>query len=291
MRLFSLVLAACNFACRLYMKFQGLLKPKRVAKTIFGASVNCDILDFIQRRIYFFGVYEPELTRWMRRTLKPGQTFVDIGANVGYFSILGSRLVGENGHVIAVEATPSTHRLLQQNIEMNALRNVRAFNVAATKDRCRVNIVKPALANIGRNQVEICDTASEGSVQGVPATELLDGHLDRVGVVKIDIEGSEGPVLEDILENIDRYPANVTIASEISSASAGFVRRFHESGFDVFAMPNIYSITHYLLVAYYRQVLGEDVAVELRPVESYDERYSDYVFVRRRNSNEAEPVR
>src|SRR2546430_100519 len=70
-----------------------------LANTCFDVSLRCKIRDLIQRFILIFGVWEPNTTAFIRRKLKPGDGFIDIGANIGYCSLLASRLVGEAGRV------------------------------------------------------------------------------------------------------------------------------------------------------------------------------------------------
>lgn len=71
-----------------------------------------DTQDLIQRYLYLFGAWEPHLTGWLRRRLRPGDGFVDVGANIGVFSVLAARLVGESGRVVAIEASADVHRRL-----------------------------------------------------------------------------------------------------------------------------------------------------------------------------------
>lgn len=66
----------------------------------------------------------------MAERLKPGDVFVDVGANIGYFSLLASKLVGPGGRVVAIEASPEVFDLLRRNLELNKAHNVRAVNVA-----------------------------------------------------------------------------------------------------------------------------------------------------------------
>ena len=101
------------------------------ASTLFGDVLCVDATDIVGKHIYYFGVWEPNLTNWIRRRLGAGQMFIDVGANVGYYSLLASRLVGPSGHVVAVEALPQTFHALQQNLRRNGAGNVRAVNAAA----------------------------------------------------------------------------------------------------------------------------------------------------------------
>ena len=82
------------------------------------------------RFLYYFGMWEPNLTHWITERLKDGDVFVDVGANVGYFSLLASTLVG-SGHVVAVEPTPRAFDMLEESLRRSHATNVRAVNAAA----------------------------------------------------------------------------------------------------------------------------------------------------------------
>ncbi len=103
------------FLYRVYMKLNGWLYPRRTAVTFFGCKIGCDIRDLLQKRIYFFKTWEPELSSFMAQRLRRGDTVVDVGANIGYFTTLMSRIVGETGQVISIEALPSNVRPAQGN--------------------------------------------------------------------------------------------------------------------------------------------------------------------------------
>lgn len=78
------------------------------ARTGSGMVFPVATSDVIQRYLYLFGVWEPHLTAFISGRLTPKDTFVDVGANIGYYSVLASRLVGPAGHVVAVEPSPTS---------------------------------------------------------------------------------------------------------------------------------------------------------------------------------------
>ena len=80
---------------------------------------------------YVLGAYEPEIADVLRREIAPGSVCFDVGANVGYYAILMARLAGENGTVVAFEPVPLNFETLEQNIALNALKNVRLEPMAA----------------------------------------------------------------------------------------------------------------------------------------------------------------
>lgn len=225
-------MSAAALLVRLYMRTLSLVHPNRTGRTLFGHRLSCDIRDFIQRRIYFFGVYEPNLTQLMINMLQPGDTFVDVGANVGYFSLLASALVGNSGRGIAIEASPQTFRALKSNLDQNGIRNVRAINLAATGQTCRVQVQRLDARNSGKNVVK---ADRLGDVNGEALTQILGSDIADANFIKIDIEGSEGPVLQDILDNLTRFPPRLVVVAEMTESSAHFVRLFRKCRFRSFS--------------------------------------------------------
>ncbi len=177
-----------------------------VVSTVFGAVISGNTQDLVQRYIFYFGVWEPNLTEFLIGNLRQGDVFIDVGANIGYFTLLASRLVGSAGKVIAIEASPGIFAKLRDNLERNRVTNVEAINVAAS-DRRRDGQSFPRVnSNIGATSI----VPTEGSRYecDVPAS-TLDSILAPADVrnarfVKIDVEGAEGLVIagmRDVLRN------------------------------------------------------------------------------------------
>ena len=103
-----------------------------VARMRNGQVFHGDTKDVIQRNIYAFGVWEPEITRWLEGFLRPGDFVLDVGANTGYFSLQASKLVGPKGQVVAIEPVPSINAAMTRNLEANNCSNVRLLNLVAS---------------------------------------------------------------------------------------------------------------------------------------------------------------
>ncbi len=140
--------------------------------------------------------YEPEL-EYLRSLLFPGATFVDVGANLGIYTLVASRIVGHSGRVIAFEPSVQSLPLLQKNITLNSLTNVTAFPVALSEKAGRVRLYHagscPSGNSLGRHP------SFPGSFETVLA-ESLDDVLQRipvgrVDVIKMDVQGAEELVL------------------------------------------------------------------------------------------------
>ena len=228
-----------------------------VVETAFGARMHCDTRDFIQRFVYFFGVWEPNLTAWLPRRLGAGDTFVDVGANVGYFTLLGAHAVGPAGRVIAVEAAPDTRAALDRNVGLNDLRNVRSIGAAASSARGTLVLVPDGEHNVGGTATVALDAARAGGVQvpAAPLRELLEpDELARARVIKIDVEGAEADVLagrdlaaggvrEDLELVVEIAPDRL---AERGSSADALLQQLRPLGFHTYALANDYRSRSYL---------------------------------------------
>ncbi|HVJ54122.1 MAG TPA: FkbM family methyltransferase [Aliidongia sp.] len=234
--------------CRPYLNW----RPFRAVKpAAFGGRFVCDVPDMVQAHIYYFGRWEPNLTAFMQRRLEPGDTFIDVGANIGYFSLLGSRLVGDRGRVVSIEASPSIFRQFTSNIERNGAANIRALNVAASDRHGTLDLYRGEVGNQGSTSLAKTETAvKEATVPAVPFDEALSPQeLADARVIKIDIEGAEPPVLARILDRIADFRQDVEIVAEMTPdgpRTAELLQQFAAAGFNCYRLTNEFSIERYL---------------------------------------------
>ena len=190
--------------------------------TQWGGMLFVDTRDaLLAPSLLLQGLWEPDVTKWLTSTLKPGDVFVDIGANVGYFSLLASSLVGPNGGVVAVEAHPRMAELLRRNIVANRI-GASTWHRAAWSHRelltfhMRTNFAANSSAGSldSASLADLGDTEELTEVQGVPVDDLLD-HMHRIDVIKIDVEGAETRVMQGLTRTIAANP-EVTIMFEWS---------------------------------------------------------------------------
>jgi FkbM family methyltransferase len=163
--------------------------------------------------------YEDGTTRLFRDLIKPDMTVVDIGANVGYYTLIAGRLVGPKGRVFAFEPAPETFDLLSRCVATNRLDNVEAVQaaVAEKSGTAKLFLSPDPITHSLYGKGEL------GSVE-VPMISLdsfLRGHGGRVDVVKIDVEGGELKVIEGMRETI-RLSPGLKIFTELS---AGWIER------------------------------------------------------------------
>ena len=162
---------------------------------VFGSTFQLDLSDFIQRQIYS-GTFEGTETRWVRNHLKPGMTFVDAGANVGYWTALAASLVGPKGRIIAFEPSPYAFQRLKDLVEFNDLEQVEAINAGLSDLPGQVELYLGAWGNHTPTMVP-----HEAETSTLVAVQTLDyaaerAGIDRIDLIKIDVEGFEFRVLD-----------------------------------------------------------------------------------------------
>ena len=172
--------------------------------------------DYVSGMIWAFKTWEPNITTWLRQTLKPGDGFLDLGANVGYYTLLAKSLVGD-GPVWAVEASPTIYKDLTRNIALNGM-EVKAFNVAASDKDGQAPIYLAGGDNLGlTNLFQVNGYDAEAMVTTTTIDALLaDQDLSRLRVIKIDVEGAEDLVLAGMEQTFKRLPETTAILLEFS---------------------------------------------------------------------------
>jgi FkbM family methyltransferase len=166
--------------------------PPRIVRLRSGARMRVEPSDYLQLLVYYLGTFEAHCLKWLRILLPRGGTFVDVGANVGVYTLEGAARVGVSGRVIAVEASPGHARTLAENVAVNDFRQVRILPFAVGEADGLARLVLPTGGNRGMFTI--------GSVDGEPVAEVPVRRLDdllaaegitAVDVLKMDIEGAE----------------------------------------------------------------------------------------------------
>ncbi|MEU8780848.1 FkbM family methyltransferase [Streptomyces sp. NPDC048637] len=225
---------------------------RRVVRTRFGAAMAVDTQDLIQRYVYLFGVWEPHMTHWLQRRLRPGDTYIDVGANVGYFSLLAAQLVGEEGRVVAVEASPTFHRGILRHVGINGLTNVRAVHTAVSDERKTVTLILASSSNMGAASIVPYGGPAEAAmeVEAAPLPEILDPEeIASARVIKIDVEGAEGSVIRGLAPLLDKLRPDAEITVEVTpdrmeklgDSADELLAIMRDHGFHVYRLANSYA--------------------------------------------------
>jgi FkbM family methyltransferase len=232
------------------------------ATTYFGARILCDDVDVIQRMIATHGIWEPDVSHVIERRLRRGDVFIDIGANIGYDSLLAASCVGATGSVVAIEPSAPTYDLLCNNIGANGYPNVRPVWAAVSDQARTVELYEYGPTNTGAtttmarrrmfrdgNPDQAFHGSPAGTANALPLLDLLKAEeLSKVRLIKIDVEGGEGPIVRNILDHIDEYPRGMEIVVEVDPELDDWdhlLGWLTQEGFAAYAIENSYAVERY----------------------------------------------
>ncbi len=207
------------------------------------------------RLLYTSGSWEPCISAFIESRLQPSDGFIDVGANVGYYSLLASRIIGPSGAVVAIEPAPDIHNELITNIGINGATNVRAVQAAVTAEPGEVRLFVPHAGNLGATtMVRPQQHEAELLVAGRPLAEVVTvNELRRARIIKIDVEGAEGVVLQSLAPHLDVLRPDCEIVVEVSpdrlAATGSSVDQalapFFEHGLHPYSLVNSYMAEDY----------------------------------------------
>ncbi|MDH4471918.1 MAG: FkbM family methyltransferase [Fluviicola sp.] len=169
---------------------------KHILKTIHGVELLIDpsVDKGVELSLFETGTYEKGTIQLLGDFLKPGSTFMDVGANIGLMSVIASRLVGEKGRVLAVEANLKTVEILNQNAALNHCENVDVYPVALGSENGKATLYENWEVNRGGASLLSQDN-SEGTEVPLWKLDELFGDL-TIDLIKMDVEGFELEVLK-----------------------------------------------------------------------------------------------
>ena len=164
-------------------------------------------------RMYAGQQYEPFETMVMSRQIRQGDIVLDIGAHIGYYTLIFAKLVGPAGLVFAFEPEPSSFAVLKENIRMNAYTNVVPEQLAITSERGEaplyINPIQP-----GDNRIyDSHDGSPFVKVKAVSLDDYFSFYTGEIDFIKMDIQGAEMAALQGMSSLLRKSPS-VIIFSE-----------------------------------------------------------------------------
>jgi FkbM family methyltransferase len=162
------------------------------------------------RSVFVTGRYEPNEFSLLSKVLKPGMTFMDVGANLGLYTLYAARKVGAAGCVLAIEPSSREMAILKGNVESNALNNVRLQLVALLDHASEVELLVARPQNSGHNTLgafgynTALDHREKIQAQRLDDVVQAEG-LRRIDVIKMDIEGAELGALRGAVDTLRQY--------------------------------------------------------------------------------------
>jgi len=163
-------------------------------------------VDWSRFRAFIYGTWEPEIVKAVTEVVHEGFVAIDVGAHLGYYALILSRIVGSNGQVIAFEPIPSNFQILSDNIGLNRCKNIQAVNKAVS-DRCgRFEGTLPTESTLPSSFTLLKNEgAKKISLELVSLDEFLKDWERPVDFIEIDVEGAEGLVIEGARKTIESY--------------------------------------------------------------------------------------
>jgi FkbM family methyltransferase len=191
-------------------KTSNVLKLSYV-ENVHGHKMYLDEADSL--KLSWGGSHEPFETQFFEENIKPGDVVVDIGANIGYYTLYFAKKVSSQGHIYAFEPDPVNFELLEKNIEINGYKNITAVNKALSNKNEKLKLY---ICEENRGDHRTYDSQQGREFVEINATHLddyfadIDNHID---LIKMDIQGAEYKAIQG-MEEILRKNQGVKLVIE-----------------------------------------------------------------------------
>lgn len=229
-----------RFAPQTARPYNEIAPDLAIARLKSGHSLYVDPRDaIVSRRIIESGHWEAWTTLAVLSLLRPGDRVVEVGANLGYYTVLMADRVGHGGSILALEANPRLATMIENSLALNGLQDrARVLNHAALDQPGQINFVTSD-SNAGAGHVEILAVApfADAVTITVDAVRLDDVAPDRVDFIRLDAEGCEPQILRGAEDLLVRNPHIVvclewsTIQIQARASAGDFLTWMSELGF------------------------------------------------------------
>jgi FkbM family methyltransferase len=208
--LFRLVLAGFDHQT-IATPFSVRLRSGDIAfASLEGIEVAVDHVDPSTSQLIERGVYESHVVRFLQQHLHIGTVFVDVGANIGFYSMLAARRVGSGGRVLSFEPNSENCRLILLGADKNGFDNIQLFPLAAGRETGHVCFSTHFGSNGGVNTREPTVALLSPNTLVVPSIRLDDIVDTKIDVLKMDVEGAEGMVVQGATGLIEKHRPIIT---------------------------------------------------------------------------------
>jgi FkbM family methyltransferase len=210
------------------------INAELVLRGVGGVRLAADLADVGGRGFASSGTWEWNVGTLIRRTLRAGDVFVDVGANTGYYTVLAAKVVGPTGHVYAIEPAPATAAALRRNVGLNGVADlVTVLEAAAGAEAGHATLYGRAAghdmtSSLMRRPEDDGVTATDVAVLPI-ADVLKPSHRAAVRLVKLDVEGHEDTAilgLEPLFADGLRPLVVVEVHANFNPSAAPAIERF-----------------------------------------------------------------
>jgi len=194
----------------------------------------------ISSELLMFKTHEPLTTKLLSKELKKGMTCLDVGGNIGYYTLLESNIVGDTGKVIVIEPSPPNFQHLKKNLEIQDAKNIDAYNFAAGDVDGNVNFLVYQESNGSFTIPDGETTDLPGELIKVPAkridTFLDELNINHVDFVRMDVEGYESHIIQGMKNTIKKSKPMFQIEVHASilgkEGTRKFLKEFQDHGYE-----------------------------------------------------------
>ena len=127
--------------------------PPKVVKLRTGKLMKVDPTDYLQCLIYYFGMFEPQCIKIFESLITEGDVVIDIGGNIGLYSIIGSTRVGKHGNIYTFEPAPFHCETIKYNAELNGMENIKIIQTALSDFIGKIKLALPIGSNKGGSTI------------------------------------------------------------------------------------------------------------------------------------------
>lgn len=191
-------------------------------KTRFGDFFWLNKAKYVDKSIIDTGLFEPHSTEVVRKLVKSGDVVMDVGANIGYYSVILSRLVGECGKVYCFEPTDHYSNVLQSNLDANNTKNAELIKLGISNVRHTLDIQVGANSATLHSPGKVPLNFSE-RIELVSLDEWIENHeIKKIDFIKVDIDGHEPCFLAGAWNTLEKYdPVLLLEVSHLHYLDAG----------------------------------------------------------------------
>ncbi len=189
--------------------------------------MRLDVSEFLQAHLYLFGSYELPTVRFIERFVQPNFVLIDVGAQIGYLTLVMATSANRSARVISFEPQSSNVERFQENMRLNNVTNVELITAAVSSASGTIRLYLSTDNNAGTHSTISSDPNVGADFEEVPAT-TLDETVDAMGLsavdlVKVDVEGAELEVIEGAINTIASLkPTFIIELSEAIQQSRGY---------------------------------------------------------------------